>query len=213
MPSRAEVCQPDCRGRPSGRLPGSFGFACGVEDLAGHRDRFGFISQNLALCLSGRCLFHSPEPLMLDKGREKVGLFAVLDSKALAAYPKGVTEEAKLVPPELMAGSLAGQLAAEGADWIVVLDHGPLEEAERLARKVRGIHVIVVGHEQRLVAPRRVGDALIVSSGEEGNRVGVLSLFRNGQGAVRHSHRLQLFRYGTDREDPEVLERIERLRP
>ena len=191
---------------------GDLEIADGVDALTAYRDRFGLISQNLALCISSHCLLFSPEPLMLEKAGSKVGVFALLDPKALAAHPKEVTEDAKLIPPELVAGTLVNQLAGQGAEWIVVLYHGPVKQAERLARLIRGIHVIVVANEQRTVPPRKVGDTLIVSPGEEGNRIGVLSLSRDERGRVRFTHRFQVLRYGSDAGDPEVLKRIRRLR-
>ena len=44
-----------------------------------------------------------------------------------------------------------------------------------MAARVPGIDLIVVGHEQRLVLPRLVDGTLLVSPGEEGNSVGMLT--------------------------------------
>jgi 2',3'-cyclic-nucleotide 2'-phosphodiesterase (5'-nucleotidase family) len=184
----------------------------GVDTLSEYRDRFGLICQNLAVCAGKHCLFLTPDPLLLEKAGEKVGLFALLDLKALSVVSKEVLGNVKLVPPELVAESLVSQLAGEGADWIVVLYHGSLKGAEALARKARGIDLIVVAGEQRLLPPRRVGDALLVSPGEAGNRLGILELWRDARGRRQHSHRFQLYRYGIDPADPQVLERIRRLR-
>lgn len=186
--------------------------ADGVEALSDHRDRFGLICQNLAVCSSRHCLFLTPDPLLVEKAGEKIGLFALLDPEVLADYPKETIQDAKLVPPDLLAGSLVSQLVGQGAEWIIVLYQGPVKQAEALARKVRGIHLIIVGSEQKLLSPRKVGGALLVSPGEAGNRVGILQLSRDEKGKVRHSNRFQLFRYGLDPADPEVLNRIERLR-
>ena len=186
--------------------------ADGTDSLTEYRDRFGLICQNLTLCTASHCLLFTPQPLLLEKDDAQVGVFALLDPKALAVYPKESTRDAKLIPPDVLAGSMVRQLADQGAEWIIMLYHGPLKDAEALARSTPGIHVIIVGSEQRLIRPRKIGDALLVSPGEEGNRVGILELSRDGRGRVRHSHRFQLFEYGTDPADPAVLKRIERLR-
>jgi len=186
--------------------------ADGIDSLTAYRDRFGLISQNLTLCTTSYCLLFTPQPLLLEKEGAKVGVFALLDPKSLATYPKESIQDAKLIPPDVLAGNLVSQLAGQGAEWIIMLYHGPLKEAEALARKVPGVHVIVVGSEQRLIRPRKVGDALLVSPGAEGNRVGILELSRDGRGRVRHNHSFQLFDYGADAPDPAVLKRIERLR-
>jgi hypothetical protein len=113
---------------------------------------------------------------------------------------------------QLLAESLVTQLAGQGAAWIIAPYHGPVKEAAALARKVRGMDLIIVGGEQKLMPPRKIGGALLVSPGEEGNRVGHLELSRDERGRVRHAHRFQLFQYGIDPGDPSVLKRIKRLR-
>lgn len=186
--------------------------ADGVDRLTDYRDRFALLCQNLAICTGKHCLFLTPDPLLVEKAGERIGLFALLDPRILSAYPRQLIGDVKLVPPDLVAESLVSQLVGQGADWIVMLYHGRLKDAEALARNVQGIHVIVVAGEQSLLPPRRVGDALLVSPGEEGNRLGILELRRDGRGRTQVSHRFQRFRHGIDPEDPRVLERIRRLR-
>ena len=148
---------------------------------------------------------------MIEKAGEKVGLFALLDPKALVEHPEEAARDVKIVPPDILAGSLVSQLESQGAEWIIVLYHGPVKEAEALARKIGGINLIIVGGEQRLMPPRKVGNALLVSPGEEGNRLGILELKRDKRGGIRYSHCFQVFRYGIDPSDPQVLERIEQF--
>ena len=135
--------------------------SAGLDALPEYRDRFRLIAQNLGICTAGNCLIFSGEPLVLERAGETVGLFALLD-------PRLGVENAKLVPPEVTARSMVRQLTAREVDWVIVLFHGPLREAEKLAREAPGIHAIIVGHEQRLVPPRRIGmggDALATPTG------------------------------------------------
>ncbi len=70
--------------------------------------------------------------------------------------------------------------------------------------------VLVVGHEQRLVHPVKVGATIMVSPGEEGNRLGMLKLrFRKGH-ITGYSHEFRLFDYGRDIDDSAVRKRIDR---
>jgi 2',3'-cyclic-nucleotide 2'-phosphodiesterase (5'-nucleotidase family) len=187
-------------------------FSCGVQELASWRGRFALHAHNLILCLEERCVLFDPEPLVLAKGEEKVGLLALLDPRVFALYPESFRRSLKLQPPAAAAAPLVSELRAQPVDWVVVLYHGPLEDAERLARQVPGIDLIVVGHEQRLVPPRLVNGALLVSAGEEGNRLGLLTLRKDARGRVRRSHEFRLFRFDRDLRDPGILARLERYR-
>jgi 2',3'-cyclic-nucleotide 2'-phosphodiesterase (5'-nucleotidase family) len=187
-------------------------FSCGVPLLASWRGRFPLRAHNLVLCQEDRCIYFDQEPLVLDKGGEKVGLLALLDPQVFALYPVKLRDSLKVAPPAQAAAPLVSALRARAVDWVVVLYHGRIEEAERLARQVPGIDLLVVGHEQRLVEPRRVNGALLVSPGEEGNRLGLLTLRRDARQRVRSTHEFRYFRFQLDPRDPDILARLERYR-
>lgn len=187
-------------------------FSDGASALASWRGRFPLHAHNLALCQEDRCVFFDLDPLVFSKGGEKVGLVALLDPRVFALYPEALKQSFKLEPPVRTAALLASSLRAQGADWVVVLYHGPLDKAEELARQVRGIDLIVVGHEQRLAPPREVNGALVVSPGEEGNRLGLLTLQRDARGRVRSANEFRLFRFDRDPRDADILARLERYR-
>jgi 2',3'-cyclic-nucleotide 2'-phosphodiesterase (5'-nucleotidase family) len=167
------------------------------------------LANNLTLCLEDRCVFFSPEPLVKNLGGETVGVLALLDPRVFAQYPEELRRSLKLEEPVQTAAPLVSALRARPVDWVVVLYHGPLEEAERLAARVPGIDLIVVGHEQRLVLP--LNGTLLVSPGEEGNRVGMLTLRKNALGRTRSTHQFWLCRFDHPR-DPTILARLERYR-
>jgi 2',3'-cyclic-nucleotide 2'-phosphodiesterase (5'-nucleotidase family) len=186
--------------------------SCGIRELASWRGRYALHAHNLVLCLEDRCIFFDTEPLVLSKSDETVGLIALLDPQVFALFPESLRSSLKLQWPADAAEPLVSELRARRVDWVVVLYHGPLEEAERLARQVPGIDLLVVGHEQRLMEPRRVNGTLVVSSGEEGNRLGLLTLRKGAFGRRRSTHEFRLFRFDRDPRDPQVLERFERYR-
>ena len=77
-----------------------------------------------------------------------MGLLALLDPLVFTLHPEALRRSLKLEAPGLAVAPLVSALRAQSVDWIVVLFHGPLEEAERLARQVPGNDLIVVAHEQ-----------------------------------------------------------------
>jgi|GEM_PF-1381572 len=186
-------------------------FSGGAQAVASWRGGFPLSANNLTLCLEDRCLFFDPEPLVKTLGSETVGVLALLDPRVFALYPEELRRSLKLEEPAQAAAPLVSALRARPVDWVVVLYHGPLEEAERLAARVPDIDLIVVGHEQRLVPPRRVNGALLASPGEEGNRVGILTLRKDALGRTRSTHQFRLFRF-EDPRDPQILARLERYR-
>jgi 2',3'-cyclic-nucleotide 2'-phosphodiesterase (5'-nucleotidase family) len=100
----------------------------------------------------------------------------------------------------------------EAAELTVVLYHGPSRSAEQLALGVASIDVLILAHEQLLIEPRRVADTIIVSPGEEGNRVGILTLKVDEAGAFEYSHRFQLFSWQDDPDDPAVRGQIDQYK-
>jgi 2',3'-cyclic-nucleotide 2'-phosphodiesterase/3'-nucleotidase len=183
----------------------------GAQAVASWRGRFPLLANNLTLCLEDRCVFFDPQPLVMTRGGETVGLLALLDPRVLALYPEELRRSLKLEEPGQAAAALVSALRARAVDWVVVLYHGPLEEAELLAARVPGIDLVVVGHEQRLVLPRLVNGTMLVSPGEEGNRVGMLTLRKNFLGRTRSTHQFWLCRFDHPR-DPQILARLERYR-
>jgi 2',3'-cyclic-nucleotide 2'-phosphodiesterase (5'-nucleotidase family) len=60
--------------------------------------------------------------------------------------------------------------------------------------------------------PRKVNGTLVVSPGEEGNRLGLLTLRRDAFGRVHSANEFRLFRFDRDPRDARVLARFERWR-
>ena len=104
-------------------------------------------------------------------------MIALLDPQVFDLYPEEFKRRIKVEPPDQAASVQVAGLRAQEVDWIVVLYHGPLQEAERLARQVPGIDLIVAGTSSACRSPAwSRGDTLLVSPGEEGNRLGILTL-------------------------------------
>jgi len=68
------------------------------------------------------------------------------------------------------------------------------------------------GHQGWIVPPEKAGRALLVSPGENGNRVGVLTLRLGEEGVSGFEHRMLVFDYAKDPDDPAVRERVRAYR-
>ncbi len=169
---------------------------------------------NLTLCPDqSRCIFFSIEPLVIEKSGIHIGLFALLDPEVFTLYPEEIRKKIKLASPQAVAENMLRQL--EDVDLTLLLFHGSYEKAAELAENVEGIEVIIVGHEQRLIEAHTVNDSILVSPGEEGNRLGILTLAltpKGSKGVIRYDNHFRLFKYEDDEDDEAVRRRIERYK-
>ena len=187
-------------------------FSNGIEALIDLRVGSALLCNNLAIRgQDGTETAFSDEPLVLNFGDVTVGIGSVLDPQVFLLYPKKLRDRLVLADPTESARQLARHLRSRGVACVVLLYHGTVESALETASDVAGIDVIIVGHEQRLIAPRRVGSTIVASPGEQGNRVGALSL-RIGPAAagVRgFTAEFVELSYLIDPDDPAVRARIE----
>ncbi len=186
-------------------------FANGIAELLANGQEYPLFCHNLTLCPDqSRCIFFSNEPLIIEKSGLHIGLFALLDPEVFTLYPEEVKKQIKLASPQAAAENMLRQL--EGVDLTLLLFHGSYEKAAELAENVEGIEVIVVGHEQRLIEAHKVNDSILVSPGEEGNRLGILTLVLTPKGVIKYDNHFRLFRYEGDEDDEAVRRRIERYK-
>ena len=120
---------------------------------------------------------------IVEKAGIKVGIFGVLDNDTadeISANMRGVTFDDSV----RSARAAVKNLQDEGADYIICLFHGGSDDeetsdaAEKLADKVRGINVIVDGHNHVATKKAIEGDhdTVIVSSGSKGQYLGRLDV-------------------------------------
>ena len=185
-------------------------FSNGVEKILEYREKYPLLSHNLAVCPDeNRCIFFSTEALILDRAGIRIGVVGLIDPEVFTLYPENLKEKLKITPPRVTAENMVEILRQEGVQLNVLLYHGHYEAAEALAQEVDGIHIIIVGHEQRLIEPRKVGDTVLVSPGAEGNILGHLTLtFEQGR-LSEYRNVFKSFEYLKDPDDPAVRQRIE----
>lgn len=125
-----------------------------------------------------------------EKGGIRIGLFSLLgkdaDESAPYAYPVTFARNIRT------AKKLVKQLKKEGCELIICLSHSGIGmdkkgqwagEDVKLARKVKGIDLIISGHTHSLLEQPLVANGVpIVSAGDNGRFVGKIELVTDGNG-------------------------------
>ena len=188
-------------------------FSNGAAALLALKTGRRLLSNNLTICpTDDSCAIFSLAPLYVQKRWGKAGICALIDPKVFTLYPETVKKPIKVAPCAEAARGLLERMKADGALLKVLLYHGPTEAAAALAHDVPGFDVIVAGHDQILAGPERIGDTILVSPGEEGNRVGRLELVMAAGRLVSYRNEFRLFSYAADAQDPVIRARIEGYR-
>lgn len=145
-------------------------------------------------------------------------------------YPKNITERLRIEDPVRTARSLLEMREAVSADLRIAVFHGSLSEAMAFADATAGgmvrvdfdqdsdddvsagtvkvgVDILIVAHEQRLYEGLSPGGVPVFSPGEDGNRIGVLTLARDTreQRFIGHNE-FEKYSYTADPDDPIVME-------
>lgn len=186
-------------------------FSNGAEALLGYAETYPLLSHNLQVCPDEtRCVLLNLSPLVVERAGLRIAFLSLVDPEVFRPYPTAVRETAKVTPPVEAAAGLMMRLADDPVDLVVLLYHGPEAGAEALLEAVPGIDVMVLAHDQRRIEPRKVGGALLVSPGQDGNLLGALELSPDGRDGFRHRNRFIEFDYARDPDDPATRARIDR---
>jgi 5'-nucleotidase len=136
--------------------------------------------------------------LIMERGGLKIGIFSVLGKEAAGFAPEAapVTFESRIS----IAKDMVKELLDDKCDIIICLSHSGIVKEKNgewggedfeLARKVRGISLIIGGHSHtRLDKPLVVNGIPIVQTGEFGKFVGRLSLSFSGARVSVEEYRL-----------------------
>ena len=185
-------------------------FANGVESLLEYREHYPLMAHNLTLCPDeNRCIFFSTTPQILDRAGLRVGVFALIDPQVFTLYPPQLKNQIKIQDPKMAARNQLAYLSEAGVQITVLLYHGPYQNAVQLAENVAGVDVLILAHEQRLIEPRRIGDTILTSPGENGNRLGIMTVQILPDGGVQFNNRFRVFSWHDDPDDPAVRRRID----
>lgn len=179
-------------------------FSGGVDRFLEYREDHPFLCHNLVLYSDtyGKVELGGPPPV-LERAGLRVAVISVVDPDVFALYPKDIRSRVRVVDP-----LEAVRSGVDGADITLLLYHGPLAKARKLAGEVDGIDIIIVTHEQKLVNAETAGETLLVSPGAQGNRIGILSITVKKDKTVEFENSFMKFSYEDDPDDPYVRDLI-----
>jgi len=184
-------------------------FAGGLEYFLRSSDEYPLLSHNLSVRENRHFEAVSPLPMRVSRAGISIGIFSVIDPSVFALHPRNLVKNLSITSPAVAAGELADELGSSGTDLIIGILHGTVEAAKRLAAEVPEIDVLLVGHEQRLVDAEIVGNTIIISPGDNGNRVGILELDVKRGDIHDYKNSFRTFTYIYSPDYPPVRERVE----
>jgi len=156
---------------------GELDLALGVDylkSLAKQKD-FPFISANL-MDADNKPIF--PRYVIKKVGDRNVGIFGLIgDTSGMPDKVKDLTDGAATVSDALKAAESVIEEISGKVDYIVALTHQTANRDWVVARRVKGVDLVVGGHDkQRLEDPQVAESTLIVRAGEKGQYQGMLEV-------------------------------------
>ena len=169
-------------------VPGNHEFDFGPTVLQARikESTFPWLAANVVQPTDGTPCCGMRAHTLITMGGFKVGIFGLL-----TAETEGYSSlDANRVTPYLaVAAQQVSALQAQGAEIIVALTHVAFDEDVELAKKVKGIHLILGGHEHVAYAyyGNDVNDVLVLKVGMDAEMLGVVTLpvERGAQGKVK----------------------------
>ena len=136
------------------------------------QSRFAWLATNVRE-VGGALLRGTYELALRDVGGVRFGFFGVLTPETAQMTPASSRLEFRQVKES--ATRAVAQLRARGAEVVVALTHLGLAEDRALARDVRGIDLVLGGHDHEPISLQENG-VLIFKSGSEAQYLGVVEL-------------------------------------
>jgi 2',3'-cyclic-nucleotide 2'-phosphodiesterase (5'-nucleotidase family) len=161
--------------------PGELDLVLGVKTLKDleTKYKFPFIAANL-VDESGKTIF---KPYIIKKVNGKtVGVFGIIgDTSEMAKQVNEVTDGAATVTDALKAAQAVAQELSGKVDYLVALTHEGTNRDWVIARRVKGVDLVVGGHDKQDTKDPNVADkTLIVQAGEKCQHLGMMQISTDG---------------------------------
>ena len=138
----------------------------------------------------------------------KIGITGIIDSDFQKYIYSDAKKYIKIIDQDNALTNVLSELKDQ-CDYIILLSHSGIDRDHSIAGQHPGINLIIGGHSQTLTkVPEKVNDTYIVQAGENGFRIGTLSLiFENKKCSSINNQVLLLKENAPDQ--PEIMKLIE----
>ena len=179
-------------------------FAEGVDSLLEYKQHYPFIADNLLIKKDGTMAPFNNTALRINRAGLVIGIISIIDEDIFRLYPEEFMGQLEIQEPDDVVQRIINGGLNEVDLWIVLF-HGYRDNAIRLGSFEPRITAIIFGHEEMLAEQVLGNGVLLLSPGEEGNRLGRLELkVKNGK-VVYWENEFELFHYIDSPDDPEAL--------
>jgi len=169
-----------------------------------------FLSSNTQLCNDQLCWNLTKPYITKTVGKYKVGILGVISPNIFFFYPPDKKPQGlKILNSTGTIKTYVDILRqSEKVNLVILLSHSGADADKKIAAQVPGIDVIVGGHSQTLLeTPVEINNTLILQAGENGQRLGKLTLNFDDTGR-RVSYKTELIKLVKDFPDDEAIREL-----
>jgi 5'-nucleotidase/UDP-sugar diphosphatase len=150
--------------------------------------KFPTVSANLKL--EGEPALKIQRWVVLERFGLKIGVFGLMTEGLFKVLGKEKAPGVEVLPTHEAAREAVKALREKGCDLVIGLSHCGSGEDKRLLQEVKGIDLMLSGHDHMAVEPRMVGDTIQTESGNKALRLGRVDLHLKDKKLVSHEGRL-----------------------
>ncbi|MFH1861022.1 MAG: redoxin domain-containing protein [bacterium] len=156
--------------------PGDQEFVLGYDFIRQEieKKRLPFITSNLSLCIKNSCLPIANPYMIKELNGYRIAVIGVISEEAFAHKIQGLDVHDAVEQLNVLVDRLKKE---NKPDLIVLLSHMNYDSSSEIAKRVKGIDVIVVGHSMTLLkTPLMVNETILLQPGEKGQYVGIFCI-------------------------------------
>jgi 2',3'-cyclic-nucleotide 2'-phosphodiesterase (5'-nucleotidase family) len=166
-------------------------FTGGIENIIKYSGELPFVCNNILVQSGGQWKNIFKRYTIIEKNNIKAGVIGTISGNAFKYHTGKVLNQIKILDQIKEINDDIEALKAKGVKLILLLSHSGYDEDLALAKKIKGIDVIISGHSQTLVNDPGKDAPIIVQAGADGARIGIAELSLTGKTSlVRNSFRL-----------------------
>jgi 2',3'-cyclic-nucleotide 2'-phosphodiesterase (5'-nucleotidase family) len=163
----------------------------GIENIIKYSGELPFVCNNISLQSGGEWKTVFKRYLIIEKNNIKAGIIGTISNNAFKYYTGKITKQIKILDQVKEINDDIKALKAKGVKLIFLLSHSGFEEDILLAKKLKGIDLIIGGHSQTLVNEPGGNAPVILQAGADGARIGILELsLKDKTKIIRNAFRL-----------------------